>query len=99
MIIAPPLDPSAVETKTQEVSAEKRCITRFRNLKISNELDVSRSYVTLSPEFGIIVRLDVEEAGNKQPAMTARFMCWTDKHSGDVVTALAVGHKGRKLPV
>jgi hypothetical protein len=97
MIIAPPLDPSAVETKTQEVSAEKRCIARFRNLKISNELDVARSYVTLSPEFGLIVRLDLQEANDGTSGMTARYMCWRDKGSGDLVAALAAGHKS-KLP-
>ena len=43
MITAPPLDPRAVETKAQEVSAEKRCLAKFRNFKISNKFDVFRT--------------------------------------------------------
>src|SRR5438309_301519 len=97
MITAPPLDPSAEETKAQAVTAEKRCLARFRKFKISNKFDVSRCYASLSPEFGVIVRLDLDEANGLSGA-TARFMCWTDKDSGDVVTALAVAHKGLKLP-
>jgi hypothetical protein len=98
MIIAPPLDPSAAETKTQDVSAEKRCVAKFRNFKISSSFDISRSYLTISPDFGVIVRLDLEQADHNTFRTTARFMCWTDKESGDVVTAWAVGYKGKKLP-
>jgi hypothetical protein len=98
MIIAPPLDPSAVETKTQDVSAEKRCIGKLRYLKSLDRFDVSGSYVTLSPEFGVIVRLDLEQANDVASGLTARYVCWTDKASGDLVSALAVGHKGTKLP-
>ncbi len=62
MIIAPPLDPAAEETKTEDVSAEERCIARFRMFKTFGRFDVARTYASLSPEFGLIVRLDAEEA-------------------------------------
>jgi len=97
MIIAPPLDPTAEETKAQGGSAEKQCILKFRNFEISEKFHISRSYVTLSPEYGVIVRLDLEQAED-EAGVAARFMCWTDKGSGDFVSAWAMGHKGPKLP-
>jgi hypothetical protein len=98
MIIAPPLDPAAEETKTEDVRAEKQCIARFRMSKSIGSFCIARTYASLSREFGLIIRLDVEEANEEASSLTARFMCWTDKASGDLVSALAVGHKGPKLP-
>lgn len=94
MITAPPLDPAAEDTTTEDVSAEKRCIAKFRKFRTLRTFDVLRSYATLSPEFGVIVRLDLEEAAS---GLAATFMCWTDEPSGDLVSAVAVGHK-LKLP-
>jgi len=98
MIIAPPLDPSTEEIKATDVRTEGQCIAKFKISRISNEFNVARTYVTRSPSFGLIARLDLEQIRGKPSRMTGRFMCWTDHDTGDVVTALALGHKGQELP-
>lgn len=98
MDIAPPLYPSHEEVKIEDQEAECRCRTKFLGLNIARSFCITKSYVSSSVDFGLIVRLDIDPVIGDTGDLVNRILCWTDLKSGDYAMALVLGQHGSDLP-